>query len=336
MLTAEGPPIRKPISGVTRSQTITTAQQFQSLVTNIQRPRPYLDRAQQLYEWLVAPLEEELQAQEIDNLVFLMDSGLRSLPVAALHDGQGFIVERYSVGLMPSLSITDTRYVDVKNTTVLAMGAEEFTDQLPLPTVPIALDTISNQLWSGRSFLNQDFTLNNLQDARAGQAYGIVHLSTHANFQPGDPSNSYIQLWDDRLQLDQLRQLRLNDPPVELMVLSACRTALGSREAELGFAGMAAQAGVKSVMASLWYVSDEGTLGLMTNFYEQLKNSPIKAEALRQAQLAMIRGEVRQEDDQLLSDGNNFALPPPFAQQGDKDFSHPYYWSAFTIVGNPW
>ncbi|MGK7908503.1 MAG: CHAT domain-containing protein, partial [Synechococcus sp.] len=298
--------------------------------------RPYLDSAQELYQWLVASLEEDLQDREIGNLVFLMDSGLRSLPVAALHDGEGFIVERYSVGLMPSLSLTDTRYVDVRNTSVLAMGADEFTDQTPLPTVPVALDAISNQLWSGRSFLNEDFTLNNLRGARSAQSYGIVHLSTHANFQPGDLRNSYIQLWDGRLQLDQLRQLSLSDPPVELMVLSACRTALGSAEAELGFAGMATQAGVKSVMASLWYVSDEGTLGLMTNFYEQLKEAPIKAEALRQAQLAMIQQEVRQVDGQLLSSGNSFPLPPEIAQLGNRDFSHPYYWSGFTVVGNPW
>lgn len=84
---------------------------------------------------------------------------------------------------------------------------------------------------------------------------------------PGAPGNSYIQLWDRYLHLDELRQLGWNDPPVQLLVLSACRTALGDEQAELGFSGFAVQAGVKSVMGSFWYVSDEGTVGLMTEFY---------------------------------------------------------------------
>ncbi|NET58419.1 MAG: CHAT domain-containing protein, partial [Symploca sp. SIO2E6] len=130
--------------------------------------------------------------------------------------------------------------------------------------------------------------------------------------------------------------IELNDPPVSLLVLSACRTAVGNDEAELGFAGLAVQAGVSTAMGSLWYVSDEGTLGLMTKFYEELKQIPVKAEALRQTQLAMLKGEVRIEDGQLIVDNERIPLPPELAQLPDKDFSHPYYWSAFTLIGNPW
>ena len=336
LVTSEGKPIRRRVAGATRGKVIRVAQQFQGLVTQIQRPRPYLEQAQQLYQWLVEPLVEDLQDEEIDNLVFMMDVGLRSLPVAALHDGQEFLVEQYSVGLMPTLSLTDTRYRDVRNLSVLAMGAEEFPDQKPLPMVPTELDVISEQLWSGESFLNEEFTLNNLQGARDEQPFGMVHLSTHANFQSGDLSNSYIELWNEKLQMNQLRELKLNYPPVELMVLSACRTALGDKEAELGFAGIATKAGVKSALASLWYVSEEGTFGLMTDFYAQLKQAPIKAEALRRAQLAMIRKKVRQENGQLVTEVGSFPLPPQLVRSGITYFDHPYYWSGFTIVGNPW
>ncbi|MEQ9670630.1 DUF4347 domain-containing protein [Coleofasciculus sp. G2-EDA-02] len=148
--------------------------------------------------------------------------------------------------------------------------------------------------------------------------------------------NSYIQFWQTKLALDQIRELGLNNPPVELMVLSACRTALGDEEAELGFTGLAVQAGVKSALGSLWYVSDEATLGLMTTFYSQLKQAPIKAEALRQTQLAMIRGEVRLEKGQLITPNRTIPLPPQLAELPDKELTHPYYWSAFTLVGSPW
>jgi CHAT domain-containing protein len=138
--------------------------------------------------------------------------------------------------------------------------------------------------------------------------------------------------------LNQLEELKLSNPQVELLVLSACTTAVGDEQAELGFAGLAVHAGVKSALASLWYVSDVGTLGLMTEFYQQLRTAPIKAEALRQAQLAMLRGEVRLQDGYLVRSGNNQALPLPseLAARGDRNLSHPYYWAAFTMIGSPW
>ncbi|MEQ9548031.1 MAG: CHAT domain-containing protein [Coleofasciculus sp. G3-WIS-01] len=336
LVTAEGEPIRFVVPGATRKRVMEMVQGFRRAVTDTRIPRPFLPSAQQLYRWLIAPLEEELQDREINNLAFIMDQGLRSLPVAALHDGNGFIVERYSIGFMPSLSLTDTRYVDVSDLQVLAMGASEFTTQNPLPAVPVELSAIADKLWQGESFLNSTFTPANLKAARAAQPFGIVHLATHGEFKSGKPENSYIQFWNTRLSLDQIRQLGLHNPPVELMVLSACRTALGNEEAELGFTGLAVQAGVKSALGSLWYVSDEGTLGLMTTFYPNLKQVPIKAEALRQTQLAMIQGQVRIENGQLITPNGTIILPEELAGIEDKEFTHPYFWSAFTLVGSPW
>ena len=192
--------------------------------------------------------------------------------------------------------------------------------------------------------MNQDFTLGNLRAQREIRPFGIIHLATHSEFQPGEPKNSYIQLWDTKLRIDQMQQLRWNEPPVNLLVLSACSTALGDAEAELGFAGLAVASGAKSALASLWEVSDEGTLGLMTEFYRQLRaprgggNLTIKAEALRRAQLQMLRGRVRLQDGMLRVEGVSVSLtlPPEIASRGDRVLSHPYYWAAFTMIGNPW
>jgi CHAT domain-containing protein len=336
LVTAEGSPIRVRVDGTTREKVFEVADDFRSGVTNVRSGRGYLPAAKQLYQWLVAPLEADLKARGIQNLTFLLDTGLRSVPIAALHDGQEFLIEKYSVGLMPSLTLSDTRYKDVKNSQVLAMGSAKFTDLRPLPAVPVELSTITPSLWKGKSFLNDAFTLENLKAQRKQQPFGIIHLATHATFRPGAPSNSYIELWNSKLRLNQLSELGWNNPAVDLLVLSACRTALGDEQAELGFAGLAVQAGVKSAIASLWSVSDEGTLGLMTSLYGQLKQAPIKAEALRQAQIAMIKGQVHLSSGKLMSGNKSVSLPPELSKFRSKKLEHPYYWAAFTIIGNPW
>jgi filamentous hemagglutinin family protein len=338
LVTQSGEVRRRPVRDVTRDQVLRATRQFTAQVSDPRRigNTGYLVPSQQLYSWLIAPLEADLQAQGIENVAFVMESGLRSLPVAALHNGDQFLIERYSVGLMPSLSLVDTRYEPLQGAQVLAMGASEFDDQFPLPAVPLEIARIQ-ELWLGEVYLDDAFTIDRLKAERQQQPFGIVHLATHGEFRPGIPENSYIQFRDRRLRLDQLRELNLNDPPVDLLVLSACRTALGSDNAELGFAGLALQAGVRSALASLWYVSDAGTLGLMTEFYSQLQTSPIKAEALRQAQLALLQGDVQVTDGQLRGTrGGAIALPETVAGAETVDLSHPFYWAAFTMIGSPW
>ncbi len=344
LILPEGQPLFKSIP-VSRETVLKIARTFSNQIRspeNLEDTR-YQENGKQLYEWLIAPLEAQLEAEGINTLVFSMDTGLRTLPLAALYDGKQFLLERYSLGLIPSLSLTDTRYVNIKNSKVLAMGASIFpnSNQQPLPAVPIELDLILNHnIWQGKSFLNEKFTVNNLTLQRNQHQYSIVHLATHGEFQTGGSDQSYIQFWDQKLRLNELRNLRLNQPPVELLVLSACTTAVGDEKAELGFAGLAVQAGVKSALASLWYVSDAGTLGLMNTFYEALSTSPIKAEALRQAQLAMLQGKVRLQQGYLIDEtgtkANKIPLPPEIASRGNLNLSHPFYWAGFTLIGSPW
>jgi filamentous hemagglutinin family protein len=335
IVTPNGAPTRHTVA-VSREKMLQTVKQFRKEVTNPKNATAFMPTAQQLYQWLIAPLESDLKQQGIQNLVFIMDSGLRGLPIAALHDGKQFLIERYSVGAMPSIGLADTRYVDIRKAKVLAMGAENTPDQAPLPAVPVELKTIATTIWNGKSLENDQFTATNLVAQRQQQPFGILHLATHGEFKPGGPENSYIQFKNERLGFDRFRQLKLNEPPVELMVLSACRTALGDEDAELGFAGSAARTGVKSVMGSLWYVSDEGTLSLMTSFYRNLQTAPIKAEALRQTQVAMLKGKVRLQQGKLITGNDTIDLPPSLLKLGDVSLTHPFYWSAFTIVGNPW
>ncbi|WP_341529573.1 CHAT domain-containing protein [Nostoc sp. UHCC 0302] len=339
LVTPRNDPIYKTISAANKKALLKVAKELQTELSDVRRvdTTSYLPPAQQLYQWLLAPIDKDLKAQDIDTLVFCVGVGLRSVPFSALHDGQKFLVEKYNISLIPAFSLTDTRYTDIRDFSVLAMGASEFQDLQPLPAVPIELSTIVDNK-GGIRFLNDKFTVENLRSQRQQKAYKIIHLATHGDFKPGAVSNSYIQLWNTKLRLNQLPQLGLNTPPVDLLVLSACKTALGDEQAELGFSGLALEAGVKSALGSLWSVSDAGTLALMTEFYRRLKTSSIKSEALRQAQIEMLNGQIHIENGQLRLVALRSAtpLPPEIAQLGNFNLSHPYYWAGFTMIGSPW
>ncbi|MCC3415647.1 MAG: CHAT domain-containing protein, partial [Microcoleus sp. PH2017_02_FOX_O_A] len=294
----------------------------------------YLPSAQQLYKWAIAPLEKDLERLGIKTLLLSVDPGLRSVPFAALHDGKGFLIQKYNFSLIPSFSATNTNYKSVNSTRVLAMGRSEFVDKKPLPSVPLELQMISGKL-QGPFFLNSAFTLDTLNSEHAKGEFRIVHLATHAEFQPGKASNSYIQLWNSKLRLNDMGSLNWRNPQVDLLVLSACTTALGDRESELGFGGLAVKSGAASALGSLWYVDDGGTLGLMSEFYYQLRGGTTKAETLQLAQQAMIARQVGIKNQQLVTTGGKLNLPANIKQR-NQDFSHPYYWSSFTLIGSPW
>ncbi|PSB30080.1 CHAT domain-containing protein [Stenomitos frigidus ULC18] len=324
------------VTAATRTRLTETVKAFRSGVVNAgSQPSDYLPAAQQLYQWIISPLEATLKAQQIDTLIFCLGGGLRGVPIAAFHDGQHFLIERYSFATIPAFSLLDQHPSRLAGTKVLAMGASQFQNESPLPAVPVELTTIS-QLWQGESWLNQDFTLAKLKDRRSASSFGLIHLATHAILAPGTAEASYIQFWDQPIRLNRLRDLGLNFPVVQLLVLSACQTALGDPNAELGFAGLAVQSGAKAALASLWSVSDAGTLVLMVNFYQRLKAAPIKAEALRQTQLAMLRGQTRLQKSAAKGGIAQRAVASELLAAANADLSHPYYWASFTIIGNPW
>ncbi|NEP18244.1 MAG: CHAT domain-containing protein [Leptolyngbya sp. SIO4C1] len=342
LITGSGQTVRKSV-GVTRAQVEAVATQFQQQMTNpFSGAKQYLSPAQQLYDWFIRPIENNLQRQSIQNLSFVLDAGLRSLPMAALHSGERFLVEDYSLGLLPTFSLTsfgldNAFYDNIQNARVLAMGTSEFTQGSRLPAVSAEISLVSEEIWRGDGYLNESFTLENLKAQRQKNQFGILHLASHASFEPGSTSNSYIQLWDEKLRLDQMRDLGLDASEIALVVLSACHTAIGNPEAEFGFAGFAVHAGSQSALASLWAVSDEGALGLIATFYQQLQHQSARSEALRQAQLAMLNGDVRIEQGQLYGlGGQPIARLSALENSGAWDFQHPVYWSAYTMIGSPW
>jgi len=362
LITEKGEYIGKSPKGATRDKVKEKVQEFTNAIGDNNRAEvdipgysdTYKSPATQLYNWLVKPLEQELDEQNIDNLIFIMPPKLRSLPVAAFYDGEKekFLIEKYSVGLMPSLSLTDLRYTNIIDAQVQAMGASkdrtiegEYLSRLPAAKIEVSIPFSLSNAWQGEggdTFLNENFIQRHLI-RRGDRPFGIIHLATHAKFEAGkEPEEQFIFLWDQPLSLKELPKLGWGDSPaVKLLILSACETAVGDEQAELGFAALAFQSEVKSVLASLREVHGVGTLPLMAEFYNNLKQGQIKAEALRQAQIAMLEGKVyfAQDKNKLILSGEQkgeIELSEDFSDYAGKNINHPYYWAHFILVGSPW
>lgn len=345
LIVPNGEPIVRDLYDVPKNVLQRTTRQFQR---HISRPssKAYMPAARRLHDWIIGTYEDEfLTPAGIDTLLVCLGDGLRGLALPALYDGERFLVEKYSTTRIPAFNLIDTEYAPIEPSNFLAMGASEFTNLAPLPAVPVELSTIAEQLttagegrlsrdlnWQGQALLNQQFTFDNFNTLLGQQSYDIVHLATHAEFKPGKPDNSYIQLWDQRLTLKDVNDLDWQLPSLELLVLSACETAVGDSNAELGFAGLALRAGVKSALASLWDVSDVGTLVLMSEFYHQLPQATTKAEALRQAQLALLQDRTVAVDLSQLQKSSGTDL----INENLDSLAHPFYWAGFSMISSPW
>ena len=274
----------------------------------------YKSSSKKLYDLLLQPFETDLNPAKIKNLVFILDGSLRNIPMAALYDGQQYLIEKYAISTVPSITLIEPSVVDHINSSILAMGVAEASnieDELytALPNVKSELKQIQATFPNSKQLLNQEFTRENLQQQFQQKAYPIIHIATHGKFGT-IPEDSFLVLGNStKLTITELeediRRFNQNSDLLKLLTLTACQTAVGDDRTTLGLAGISIQAGVKSTLASLWYISDAYTESLMTEFYNNLKMGMGKAEALQQAQIVLIK-------------------------QG----THPAIWSPFVLIGN--
>lgn len=340
----------------------------------------YKELAIQLYNWLIAPVEDLLQSHAIDTLVVIPDSELRLVPFAALYDGENYLIERFAVVTSPGLTLFDPKPIPrneivtllaglsqpgpvvrtlpfprlqrLVSSVVAQSGDSSLTENtrdisdllltrnqtgaqyaaltpekiqelledpvilkksqqvLALPGVENEINKLSNLLPS-TNLLNENFVRQRLNEEILKSPYRVVHIASHGVF--GHSSDqSFIMTYDQILTIDQLENLLLSekfsDFPIELLTLSACQTAEGDDRSPLGLSGVALKAKVRSVLGSLWPVSDQATVQLMLAFYQRLNLASLsKAQALRQAQIELLN---------------------------DLKWSHPYYWSPFILIGN--
>ena len=296
-----------PVSSATLTQEVRA---FRKTVEK-RTTREYLPHAQQLYAWLIRPLEPDLASFKIDTLVFIPDGPLRTVPMTALHDGEQFLIEKFAVATTPSLNLTDPKPIDRDKVRLLSSGLTRAVQGFPsLPFVEEEINTIRT-LYQGGQLLNAEFSAPLLEQELKDHPYGILHIATHGWF-ASDTTQSYLLTYNGKLTINELDRLiglfRYRKDPLELLTLSACQTGIGDDRSALGLAGVAIKAGARSALATLWFINDEASAELVSEFYRQLRNPKLsKAQALQLAQQKLLE---------------------------DRVYEHPAYWSPFLLLNN--
>ncbi|MEL6462760.1 MAG: CHAT domain-containing protein, partial [Cyanobacteria bacterium J06621_15] len=307
-------PLQHYSTKISPQEEITVFNQLRQSLNPAFLPDEVLPPAQKVYDWLIRPIEAELETSNIKTLVFVLDGFLRSLPMSVLHDGEKFIIEKYNIALTPGLQLFESRNLLSQQLKALTGGLTEPRQGFSaLPAVNTEISQISNYLKT-QTLLNEQFTRPLVQNKIESAPFSVIHLATHGQFS-SKAEETFLLTWKDRINVKDLGKwlktpssnLR-NREPIELLVLSACQTAKGDNRAALGLAGVAVRSGARSTLATLWSVQDKSTADLVTEFYRLLTQDGInKAQALRQAQLSLLK---------------------------DTKYQHPYYWSPFVLVGN--
>lgn len=286
-------------------------------------PKP----AQEIYDWLIRPFANDLEQAHIKTLVFVQDGILRSVPMAALHDGKQFLIQKYAIATIPSLKTTSTKAFNRNGLRVLALGLTKQAiinnQRLPLLTnVRKEVKGITGKFSGSKELLDDGFTYDGMKKELSQTVYPIIHFATHGHFGT-DPEDTFIVTGNiekgnnQKLKLNELDSLirgtLLNREPLELLTLTACETAVGDDRSSLGLAGVAVQAGARSALASLWSIDDAATAEVATNFYAKLSDTRFnKAQALQAAQKSLIEQ----------------------ASIADQRLTHPAYWAPFILIGN--
>jgi CHAT domain-containing protein len=366
VVTASGKPVHKYVD-IGREDFQKTAKQFSKLVADPTKldETKYLRSSQSAYANLITPVEKALQSQSIDNLMLVMDKDLQTIPVAALNNPETgkFLMEQFSLSSSPSFAATNTDYKPLKGSPVRAMGASEFKDSAKLPYVKEELNKITfmtgDKSDDGKVSLNSQFNLDNLKKSTEP----IIHVATHGAVNTGVPSGSYLSTSQDKITLKDVQNIQWKVAP-ELLVISGCQSALGAEKVPpYAFSGASVASGAKSSLGALWSIADNGTMALMTEFYRQLQRpGATKAQALQRTQQAMLESSSRKsvyfdKDGFLhLGNGQSVKINDPaivedleeqiknqngYSQDKEKNdknnfiLRHPYFWSGYTLVGDP-
>ncbi len=305
-----GQPLRYHTTIVSQSVVENVTKAFRrSLILPYTSAQEIQPLAQQLYGWMIQPTADLLAAQQIETLVFVQDGVLQTIPMAALYDGERYLVETYNIALTPGLQLFEPKPLDQIALKAVTAGLTEARHSFEnLEFVEVELAQIRSEIPTDL-LLNQDFTSTTLSQQLTQSSAPILHIATHGQFS-SQADQTFILAWDQPItasRFSQLLQARgQQSNALELLVLSACETAVGDKRAALGLAGIAVESGARSTIASLWLIDDQSTPLLMTEFYQELKTGISKAKALRRAQLALLQG----------------------------DYRHPRWWAAFVLLGN--
>ena len=311
LLVARGDRLNTVVVPVSGDEVERELRAFRQLVTDV-TTRSYLIPARRLYDWLIRPIAPALADEELRALVILPEGALRQVPIAALHDERTdqFLIEQTPLAIVPGLTLVDPRRLEPGSTRVLAAGITSAVQGFSaLEAVPGEMEAIAGHFQT-RRLLDGEFLADRFEAELTRAPYHVVHIASHGEFH-ADAAESFVLAWDRTITMDQLAAMIAKtrfrtDLPLELLVLSACESALGDERAALGLAGVALRSGARSAIATLWSINDRASSELIRRFYAELAGGASRAQALRAAQLELLRGS----------------------------FPHPYGWAAFVLISN--
>jgi CHAT domain-containing protein/lipopolysaccharide biosynthesis regulator YciM len=285
--------------------------------------------AAELYDWIIRPFADDIKPETVKTLVFIQDGFLRSVPMAALYDKEQkkYLVETYAVATTPSLRLTTPKVRDRSTQKALILGLTQpaTIDGKSfgrLFSVPEEVSAVKSIFSNHTDLIDDNFVPESFKQKLDKTTYPIIHIASHAQFGIIPEDTFIVTGKNQKLTINELetslRNLNSKLDSVELLVLTACETAVGDDRATLGLAGVALQVGVKSAIASLWSVTDASTSELVKTFYTNYRNTGMSiAEALQKAQIRMIHAKTLPS-----SEGINIK------------YDNPVYWAPMIVIGN--
>ncbi len=323
----------------------------------LQRPRlsPF-KMAMELYRIVIGPIEKDLQQAGSKTLMLCLDGALRYLPVAALHDGEVYVTEKYQIAVYTAAAGLNIEDYTSRQWEVAGFGLSRAVNGFePLTGVESELEgiVIKNKndpdgVLPGVIYLNDAFTSHRVKSVLE-KKYPVMHIASHFELNPGAAESSYLVLGDGmELTLAQIQADEYDFNGLEMLSLSACNTAVGMSGANgseiESFGALAQNKGAKSVLATLWSVSDKSTGGFMQNLYRlhEHENGMTTAAALRNAQMLFINGTKKDDASMknlqmagLSVEGKKKIIEEvTFTPDPEASYAHPYYWAPFVLMGS--
>ncbi|MHC9540214.1 MAG: CHAT domain-containing protein [Vulcanimicrobiota bacterium] len=287
----------------------------QSIMENTEAPDVTKKILAQLYSILVEPAKSEIEGKKM--LIVVPHRWLQVIPFTALVDGSGaYLINRYQVVQEPSASAMKL-CIEKKRSVQKRSGRKRFTGfalgniaiekdgekYSPLPGTINEVDSVAQLYDDKELFKNEAMTVGNLKAQAAKTLY--LHIATHGVIDSSNPAFSRLIMADDVLSVKDIFNIPVT---TDFVTLSACKTGLGSLtegDELIGLSRAFFYAGTPSLMVSMWSVSDESTAEFMKEFYKSLVKGSTKAEALRDAELALM-----------------------------KKYPAPFYWAPFVLMGD--